>query len=79
MPGLGGRRLAEQARALAPTLRVLFTSGYTENSIVHNGRLDPGVELLSKPYDRDRLAAKLRRVLDAPTPSANEGGRAAGV
>jgi hypothetical protein len=48
-----------------PTLRVLFTSGYTENAIVHNGRLDAGVELLSKPYDRDRLAAKVRRVLDA--------------
>jgi signal transduction histidine kinase/ActR/RegA family two-component response regulator len=66
MPGIGGRQLAERALRLCPSLRVLFTSGYTENAIVHNGRLDPGVELLSKPYDRDRLAAKLRRVLDGP-------------
>jgi CheY-like chemotaxis protein len=66
MPGMSGRQLADQARKLRPGLRVLFTSGYTENSIVHHGRLDAGVELLSKPYDRDRLAAKLRRVLDAP-------------
>jgi signal transduction histidine kinase/ActR/RegA family two-component response regulator len=64
MPGMGGRPLAERAVKLRPSLRVLFTSGYTENAIVHNGRLDPGVELLSKPYDRERLAAKLRRVLD---------------
>jgi signal transduction histidine kinase/ActR/RegA family two-component response regulator len=66
MPGIGGRQLAQRAAALLPTLRVLFTSGYTENAIVHNGRLDPDVELLSKPYDRDRLAATLRRVLDGP-------------
>jgi signal transduction histidine kinase/ActR/RegA family two-component response regulator len=66
MPGMSGRQLAEQALKIQPSLRVLFTSGYTENAIVHHGRLDAGVELLSKPYDRDRLAAKLRRVLDAP-------------
>ncbi|SFJ99927.1 CHASE3 domain-containing protein [Methylocapsa palsarum] len=66
MPGpIGGRKLAELARAMIPGLKVLFTSGYTENAIVHNGRLDPGVELISKPYTLDRLAAKLRRVLDA--------------
>ncbi|MGA7867191.1 MAG: hypothetical protein WCA23_24925, partial [Stellaceae bacterium] len=49
---------------IVPKLRVLFTSGYTENAIVHNGRLDAGVELLSKPYGREQLAAKVRRVLD---------------
>ena len=48
-----------------PNLRVLYTSGYTENAIVHNGRLDTGVDLLSKPYNREQLAAKVRRVLDA--------------
>jgi CheY-like chemotaxis protein len=66
MPAMGGRQLAERALAIRPALRVLFTSGYTENAIVHNGRLDHGVELLSKPYDRERLAARLRRVLDGP-------------
>jgi signal transduction histidine kinase/ActR/RegA family two-component response regulator len=66
MPGpLSGRKLADEARKLDPTLRVLYTSGYTENAIVHHGQLDPGVELLSKPYSRDELGAKLRRVLDA--------------
>ncbi len=76
MPGpIGGRRLAERAAEIRPALKVLFTSGYTENAIVHNGRLDPGVELLSKPYGREHLAAKLRRVLDAP---ARQPDRAAG-
>ncbi|ODS97570.1 MAG: hypothetical protein ABS49_09720 [Erythrobacter sp. SCN 62-14] len=67
MPGgIGGRELSEAARTLRPGLKVLFTSGYTENSIVHNGKLDPGIELLSKPYRREQLAMKLRKVLDAP-------------
>lgn len=66
MPGgMGGRELSEAARALRPRLKVLFTSGYTENSIVHNGKLDPGIELLSKPYRREQLALKLRKVLSA--------------
>jgi len=66
MPGpVSGRRLAEEAGKIDPALRVLFTSGYTENAIIHHGRLDPGLELLSKPYTRDQLAAKLRRVLDS--------------
>ena len=65
MPGMSGRQLAERALQLRPQLRVLYTSGYTQNAIVHNGRLDAGVELISKPYDREQLAAKVRRVLDA--------------
>ncbi|HTQ98970.1 MAG TPA: PAS domain S-box protein [Candidatus Acidoferrum sp.] len=66
MPGgMGGRQLAEAARQLRPGLKVLYTSGYTENSIVHNGRLDPGVHLLGKPYQRLELARKLRELLDA--------------
>jgi PAS domain S-box-containing protein len=65
MPGdMNGRELAEIAVSRRPDLRVLFTSGYTENAIVHQGRLDPGVELLSKPYRRQALAMKLRAVLD---------------
>jgi PAS domain S-box-containing protein len=67
MPGgMGGRELADAARALRPDLKVIFTSGYTENSVIHNGRLDAGVDLLSKPYRRDQLAAKVRKVLDDP-------------
>ncbi|MCM2443331.1 response regulator [Agrobacterium vitis] len=63
MPGnLKSTELARKAVERLPQLGVLFTSGYTENSIVHAGRLDPGVELLSKPYTREALARKLRAV-----------------
>ena len=66
MPGgMNGRELAQAARLLRPDLPVLFTSGYTENAIVHHGRLDRGVSLLSKPYRRQELAAKVRQVLNA--------------
>lgn len=61
--GMSGRELADIAKQLRPGLRVLFTSGYTENSIVHHGRLDNGVLLLSKPYNRDELAQKIRQAL----------------
>jgi PAS domain S-box-containing protein len=64
MPGpLRSPEMARRAKALRPQLAVLFTSGYTENAIVHAGRLDPGVELLGKPYTREALARKVRRVL----------------
>jgi CheY-like chemotaxis protein len=65
MPGsLKSFEMARQAKERMPHLAVLFTSGYTENSIVHGGRLDPGVELLSKPYTREALARRIRHVLD---------------
>ncbi|TSC25318.1 response regulator [Corallococcus sp. Z5C101001] len=64
MPGpVRSPELARQAKAHLPDLEVLFTSGYTENAIVHGGRLDPGVSLLSKPYRREDLARKLRALL----------------
>ena len=64
MPGeLRSPELARRARACLPNLAVLFTSGYTENAIVHGGRLDAGVELLGKPYTRAALAHKIRHVL----------------
>lgn len=64
MPGtLRSPDLARKARELVPDLAVLFTSGYTENAIVHGGRLDAGVELLGKPYTREALARKIRHVL----------------
>ncbi|WP_342250703.1 ATP-binding protein [Sphingomonas sp. OTU376] len=65
MPGaLKSPELARLARARLPELAVLFTSGYTENAIVHDGRLDAGVELLSKPYTREQLARKVRAVIE---------------
>lgn len=65
MPGgLTGKQLADEACALRPGLKVLFTSGYTEDAIVHHGRLDPGVQLLSKPYQRADLARAVRSALD---------------
>jgi len=73
MPGtLRSPELARMARERLPNLAVLFTSGYTENAIVHGGRLDPGVELLGKPYTRESLARRIRQVL------ANQRGRTLG-
>ena len=63
MPGpMRSPELARRAKERLPGVAVLFTSGYTENAIVHGGRLDPGVELLSKPYTRESLARKIRHV-----------------
>jgi PAS domain S-box-containing protein len=65
MPGvLKSPELAHKARGRLPKIAVLFTSGYTENAIVHGGRLDAGVDLLPKPYTRDALARKIRQVLE---------------
>ncbi len=64
MPGpLGSPELARTARERLPNVAVLFTSGYTDNAIVHGGRLDEGVDLLSKPYSREAMARKIRSVL----------------
>jgi signal transduction histidine kinase len=64
MPGpLRSTELAKKARERLPEVAILFTSGYTDNAIVHGGRLDEGTHLLSKPYTREALARKLRQVL----------------
>ena len=62
--GMTGAALAERARALRPSLKVLFASGYARDAIVHHGRLDPGVELISKPFTFNNLAGRVRAVLD---------------
>jgi CheY-like chemotaxis protein len=61
---MNGRELADEARRRRPELSVLFTTGYARNAIVHNGKLDPGVELIAKPFSFPVLAAKLREVLE---------------
>jgi nitrogen-specific signal transduction histidine kinase/ActR/RegA family two-component response regulator len=65
MPGgLHGLELADEARKICPGLRVIFTSGYAENAVVHDGRVDHGVHLLNKPYRRSELATKIRAALE---------------
>jgi PAS domain S-box-containing protein len=62
--GMNGRQLADEARRRRPQLKVLFTTGYARNAIVHDGRLDPGVELITKPYTQAALSTKLRDIID---------------
>jgi PAS domain S-box-containing protein len=64
MPGMSGRELADAARARQPDLRVLYTSGYTRNAIMHGGRLDPGVEMIAKPFTFEGLARAVRDALE---------------
>jgi PAS domain S-box-containing protein len=66
LPGINGAQLVAAARELRPDIKVLFTTGYARNAIVHQGRLDPGVELITKPFTRAQLAARIRDVLDVP-------------
>jgi CheY-like chemotaxis protein len=65
MPDMNGRKLAEEARRRKPDLKVLYTSGYTRNAIVHNGVLDTGVQFISKPFTLEQLALKIREALTA--------------
>jgi PAS domain S-box-containing protein len=62
--GMNGRQVAEAAKQIVPGIKVLYMSGYTENVIVHHGRLDPGAHLLPKPFRRAELAKKVREALD---------------
>ena len=62
--GMTGADIAQQARAQQPGLRILFATGYARNAIIHHGRLDPGVELLTKPFTYAELATKVREMLD---------------
>ena len=64
MPAMTGRELADEARKQHPRLRVLYTSGYTRNAIVHSGRLDPGVDMIAKPFSFEALSEKVRDALD---------------
>ena len=64
MPEVGGKKLVDEALKKHPALKVLYTTGYTANAVVHGGVLDAGVNLLGKPFTLDQLATKLRVVLD---------------
>jgi signal transduction histidine kinase/ActR/RegA family two-component response regulator len=63
MPDINGRKLAEEAAALRPGLKILFMTGFTKNAIVHNGVLDPGVNFLAKPFTFDELSRKVREAM----------------
>jgi two-component system, NtrC family, sensor kinase len=65
MPGMNGRKLGEEARLRRPDLKILYMTGYSRNAIMHQGRLDIGVDLLQKPISSEQLASAVRRMLDA--------------
>jgi CheY-like chemotaxis protein len=64
MPEVNGKKLAEEALRRRPELKVLYTTGYTHNAVVHGGVIDPGVQLISKPFSLEQLANKVRLILD---------------
>ena len=70
LPGVDGRKLADEAARLRPALRVLFVSDYTNDVMTHNGVLDPGVHLLSKPFSMAQIASAVRVELDRLAPAA---------
>jgi CheY-like chemotaxis protein len=65
LPGLNGRQAADRILALQPRTKVLFMTGYSRNAIVHQGRLDPGVELIQKPLTQNALATRIGEILEA--------------
>ena len=64
LPGMNGRYLADEVKARAPDVKVLFMTGYSRDAIVHHGRLDPGVEMIQKPFTEAALASRIRDLLD---------------
>jgi len=72
MPDVNGRELADEAQKIRPDLKVLYTTGYTRNAVVHNGIVDSGVYLIGKPFTIDELAARVREILDVPPPDSSD-------
>jgi len=64
---MNGIDIADQARRLQPAIKVIYSTGYTESSILQNGKLEPGANLISKPYSRANLLGEIQRLLDGDT------------
>jgi CheY-like chemotaxis protein len=64
--GMNGKEMVDAARAKRPKLKVLFITGYAENAAITNGHLEPGMEVMSKPFSMDKLAARIRSIIEAP-------------
>jgi two-component SAPR family response regulator len=62
--GINGRQIVDAARLLRPALKILFITGYAENAVVGNGHLDPGMQVLTKPFAMDVLARRIRSILE---------------
>jgi DNA-binding LytR/AlgR family response regulator len=63
--GMNGRQVADAGRVLRPELKVLFITGYAENAVVGNGHLEPGMQVITKPFAMEALASKVRDMIDA--------------
>jgi two-component SAPR family response regulator len=61
---MNGKDMAEQARAKRPDLKVLFITGYAQNAAISNGKLDPGMHVLSKPFAMEKLASRIRQIIE---------------
>lgn len=64
MPGMGGHKLVDFLKEIHPETKALYMSGYTDNAILHHGVLDEGIEFIQKPFTVEKLARKVREVLD---------------
>jgi DNA-binding response OmpR family regulator len=62
--GINGKEMADKARERRPDLKVLFITGYAQNAAIYNGRLDPGMHVLSKPFPMDKLASRIRTIIE---------------
>jgi CheY-like chemotaxis protein len=72
LPGMNGRRLADEVVARADGIKVLFMTGYSRNAIVHHGRLEPRVEMIQKPFTEAALAARIRDLLDQKSVTSHQ-------
>ena len=70
MPGINGRELGRRAQQARPGIKILYMTGYSRNAVVHQGRLDEGVELLEKPISQAKLALRVREMLDRLGPES---------